>query len=236
LAIATAGFSMSAVGTALAANVRPDAGFGLFPRTPASQQTVQFVSYACDPDGRLSEQAWDLDDDGSFDDALGSKAARSYAPGSHRVKLRVTDRRGKSAVRERIFEVSPDTYVDPFPSPTPLLSPFPFVRLSGSVSGTLTRIGVLSVRAPVCSKAKVLCKGQGCRRKRVTKLVGRKPARFRAIERSFLAAGATIKVFVTKRDRIGKYTRFRFRAGKAPSRVDRCLRFGAKRGVRCPSS
>jgi hypothetical protein len=74
--------------------------------------------------------------------------------------------------------------------------------------------------------------GRGCPWRRPTKLTGRRPTRFRAIRR--LLAGATTRVLVSKRDRIGKYTRFRTRASKAPKRMDCCLRFGAIRGSPCP--
>jgi hypothetical protein len=234
LAIATGGVLFACATPAFAANARPDAGFGFFPRDPVSGQTVRFVSYACDPDGTLAEQRWDLDGDGSFDDATGSNAFTSFSGGLHPVRLRVTDRRGLTATRARVVDVEPGSpdYVLPQPFNPPLLSPFPFVRLSGSVSGPRTRINVLSVRAPVCSRVTVLCRGEGCPWRRHTKLAGRRPTRFRAIRR--LLAGATIRVLVSKRDRIGKYTRFRTRANKAPKRVDRCLRFGATRGSPCP--
>ena len=235
LTIATIGAVLACAGGAAAANDRPDAGFGLFPPNPVSGQTVRFVSYACDPDGKLAKQAWDLDDDGSFDDALGRKPSTSFAAGRHRVRLRVTNRQGVTATRSRIVDVAPGSpdYVDPFSFEPPLLSPFPVVRLSGSVSGARTRINVLSVRAPVCSKATVLCTGEDCPFRRSTKLTGRGPTRFPGAQRGLLA-GNTVKVIVTKRDRIGKFTSFRLRANRAPKRLDRCARFGSSRGIRCP--
>ena len=55
-------------------------------------------------------------------------------------------------------------------------------------------------------------------------------------DRKRLRAGATLELLVSKRDRIGKYTRFRIRRGRAPQRFDTCLRFGATRGTRCPAA
>lgn len=235
LTIATAGAMVAWGGTELAAGSRPDANFGFFPRGPESGQTVRFVSYACDPDGKLVEQAWDLDADGSFDDARGAKASTTFPPGRHRVTLRVANRQGVTATRSRIVDVELGSrYTDPWLSNSPpLLSPFPVVRLSGSVTGALTRITVLSVRAPVCSRATVLCKGDECPFRRSSKLTGRGAARFPAVQRS-LPAGSTVTVVVTKRDRIGKLTRFRFRANRSPKRLDRCVRFGSTRGISCP--
>jgi hypothetical protein len=236
LAIATGGALFACATPAFGANARPDANFGFFPREPVSGQTVQFVSYACDPDGKLAEQAWDLDGDGSFDDALGSRPFTSFTEGLHGVALRVTNKQGVTARRSRVIDVGqgPVDYVLPEPFEPPLLSPFPFVRLSGTVIGPRTRISVLSVRAPVCSRVTILCRGEGCPWRRRTKLARRGPTRFRDIQRRIFA-GATIKVLVTKRDRIGKYTRFRLRANRAPKRRDRCLRFGSTRGIPCPS-
>ena len=234
-AISTVGLVLACATSALGANARPDANFGFAPRDPVSGQTVRFVSYACDPDGQLAAQAWDLDDDRSFDDAFGSNPFASFSPGPHRVRLRVTNRQGVTATRARTVDVKPGSvnYVDPLPVDPPLLSPFPSVRLSGSVTGARTRVHVLSVRAPVCSRATVLCLGEDCPFRRLTKFTSRGPTRFRAAKRTLLA-GTTIKVLVTKRDRIGKLTRFDFRANKAPKRLDRCLRSGPTRGIRCP--
>ena len=225
----------AAASTALAANTRPDASFGAFPREPVSGQTVRFVSYACDPDGQLTEQAWDLDGDGTFDDAFGSSASRAFQAGSRRVGLRVTDNDGATVLRTRTLEVAPGSpeYVLPRPFRPPLLSPFPVVRLAGRLTETGVRIRRLTVRAPVCSRVRVRCRGQGCPRGRVRKVAGRKTLRFRRLERNF-AAGVVLEVFVRKQDRIGKYTRFRVRLGRSPVRRDRCLRFEDARGTRCP--
>jgi len=225
---------LAGAGAAFAASARPDANFGFFPRDPESGQTVRFVSYACDPDGKLDEQAWDLDADGSFDDARGARASTTFPAGRHKVALRVANRQGVTATRSRIVDVAEGSeYTDPLLFDPPLLSPFPVVRLSGSVTGALTRITVLSVRAPVCSRATVLCTGETCPFRRSSKLTGRGATRFPAVQRR-LVAGSAVKVVVTKRDRIGKLTRFRFRANRSPKRLDRCVRFGSTRGSSCP--
>jgi hypothetical protein len=219
-----------------APNERPDATFSALPAEPVAGQVVRFVSYGCDPDGRLREQAWDLDGDGLFDDAFGPSASRSFPTGSPRVGLRVTDDEGVVAVRRRTLDVAPGRpdYVLPRLSRTPLLSPFPIVRLVGSVTLFGTSIERLTVRsAPVCSRITVRCRGEGCPWRRTTRVMARRPVRFRALERT-LAAGVVIEVLVRKRDRIGKYTRFRLREGRAPARRDLCLRFEDRRGTPCP--
>jgi hypothetical protein len=225
----------SAASTA-AANDRPDATFAAFPTEPVAGETVSFTSYACDPDGRLTEQAWDLDGDGIFNDSFGRSASRTFASGSRTVGLRVTDNEGQVAIRRRTLDVArgqPD-YVLPRPRRTPLLSPFPIVRLAGSVTAGSVRIRRLTVRAPVCSRVTVRCRGESCPLRRSTRVMGRKAMRFRAFER-VVTAGTVLEVLVRKRDRIGKYTRLRMREGRSPARQDLCLRFDSNRGTRCPS-
>ena len=226
----------AAASAAAGANQAPDAGFAAVPGEPFSGETVRFVSYGCDPDGRLTEQAWDLDGDGGFDDAFGPEASRAFSGGDRLVALRVTDDEGRATIRRRILNVAPGRpdYVLPRPRRIPLLSPFPIVRVAGSVTAGSVRIRRLIVRAPVCSRVTVRCRGESCPFRRSTRVMGRRAMRFRALER-VLAPGTVLEVLVRKRDRIGKYTRLRLREGRPPARQDLCLRFDANRGTRCPS-
>src|SRR5829696_4535953 len=77
-------------------NRAPVACFGQAPDAPLSGATVTLDS-ACsaDPDGTIASRAWDLDDDGAYDDGTGATASRSWpAPGSYIVRLRVVDKFG----------------------------------------------------------------------------------------------------------------------------------------------
>jgi hypothetical protein len=225
-----------AAANAGAPNERPDATFVALPDEPVAGQMVSFVSYACDPDGRLREQAWDLDGDGIFDDSSGPSASRTFASGSRTIGLRVVDNEGQVAIRRRTLDIAPGQpdYVLPRARRIPLLSPFPIVRAAGSVSFAGVRFRRLTVRAPICSRVTVRCRGEDCPIRRSTRIMGRKAVRFRAFER-ILAPGTVLEVLVRKRDRIGKYTRFLVREGRPPARQDLCLRFDANRGTRCPS-
>jgi hypothetical protein len=234
-----AALALLAVGSApaSAANVRPDASFGVFPSDPVSGETVRFVSYACDPDGSLAELAWDLDNDGSWDDAVGRAAQRAFPTGSHWVSLRATDSSGAQSVKPRLVSVVPGSleYVTPRLFTPPLLSPFPVVRLAGRLTEAGARIDLLTVRAPVCSRVTVRCRGTRCPVRRVTRLMGRKLLHIRRFEGRSLRAGTRLEILVTKRDRVGKYTRFRIRRERPPLRFDTCLRFRATTGSACPA-
>jgi hypothetical protein len=48
------------------------------------------------------------------------------------------------------------------------------------------------------------------------------------------AAGPVLEVTVTRRGFVGKFSRFRFRAGNVPRRQDLCLAPGAAKPTRCP--
>jgi large repetitive protein len=79
-------------------NTPPVAG-GIFisPEFPIKNQPIQFTSTAGDPDGDALSYAWDLDNDGQFDDSTSPSPTTSFATtGEKTVGLRVTDAGGVS--------------------------------------------------------------------------------------------------------------------------------------------
>jgi hypothetical protein len=220
--------------SAFAADEPPDASFAFFPSDPVSGEPVHFVSYACDPDGSLIEQAWDFNGDG-ITDASGTDVTTSFAAGSHAVSLRATPKVGLPVVRTQTVGVAPGSpqYVLPHPFDPPLLNPFPIVRMVGRFTETGVRVRFLSVRAPVCSRATVSCRGRGCPFRKRSQLVGRHASRIRPLAGKRLRAGVRLTVLVRKRDRVGKFTRFQIRRDRPPRRVDRCVRFGETTPIPC---
>jgi hypothetical protein len=81
-----------------AGNQAPNAVASANPTTGAAPLTVQFsASGSTDPNaGDTLSYAWDLDDDGAFDDSTAVNPTRSYAAGTHIARLRVTDQGGLS--------------------------------------------------------------------------------------------------------------------------------------------
>jgi hypothetical protein len=213
-------------------------------------EEVTFVSYSDDPDGHITEQAWDINGDGIFDDATGPLVPRRFSTvGQRTVTLRVTDDRGAAStlsltilVREQppagATGPSPPPTRQPLIGPTPLprmLSPFPIVRLVGSVTELGTEIRLLAVRAPKGARALVRCLGRGCPVKRAKKVAGRDPVRF-GVLKGLMPAGVVLEVLVHRSDSIGKFTRFKLRQNRRPQRSDGCLWPGTTRMAPCPEA
>ena len=215
-------------------NRSPVAAFTFYPRQPVAGGEVEFVSTSSDPDGPIATHAWDLDGDGLFDDASGVSVRYSFStPGFRTVRLRVTDSRGGSDVEVRTVLIAPPLI---FASPLGLMSPFPVVRIVGRSIPSGAQIRLLVVRnAPRGAKVTVRCRGEGCRRGRQVKYVRSGRARFRAFERR-MRAGTRIKIFVTQRGKIGKYTAFRIRRTRRPLRRDLCVATSRSQPRACPSS
>ena len=125
-------------------NAPPEVAFTVSPGEPLAGEQVTLVSTSEDAEGRLVEQAWDLDGDGDFDDASGASVSGMFtSAGRHSVALRVTDADGASSTRARAITVRapdrPSTGTGAGPEVTPpapfmkLMSPFPVVRLAGEV-------------------------------------------------------------------------------------------------------
>lgn len=186
-------------------------------------------------------------------------AAAPLADGAYVFHVRATDGAGNQTAVTRAFTVdtvpdapAPETpRADPAPPLTPapakpqLMSPFPLVRISGTLTATGARIRLLTVRAPRGALVRVTvspacsAKRRAARRCRVLQAAGtvgrREVIGFRSVERAY-RSGTVIVVRVWSADRIGKYTRFTIVRGKAPRRVDQCLVPAATRGSRCPSA
>ena len=123
------------------------------------------------------------------------------------------------------------------PAPQPkrptMMRPFPVVRIAGVVLSRGALVKVLSVKAARGARVVVRCHGRGCPVGTVARSSVAPLVRFHRFERR-LPAGVRLELFVRKKSRIGKYTRFLIRAGRPPARMDRCLMPGRARPVRCP--
>jgi hypothetical protein len=220
-------------------NRPPLAAFMFSPPAPYTGDVVVVSSTSTDPDGPIINQAWDLDNDGAFDDGTSGIARLSFSrAGSYTVRLLVTDRDGATSIASHVINVTT--------RPFKLLSPFPIVRVIATVADGGTRFRQVSVVAPAGSKVKLRCRGRRCPFRAVSHSasVRARPnplartsavVRIRRLRNRILGPGTVLQVWVTKGNRIGKYTRFRVRRHKPPRRADRCVLPGAKLPSRCPS-
>jgi len=111
------------------------------------------------------------------------------------------------------------------------IKPFPVIRIAGRFKGTRTTLTRVTVRTPRGTRVRIRCSGKGCAFKR--KAVGARLISLRSLRRAYRPK-AKIEIRVTKAGKIGKYTSVRTRRGKAPVRIDRCLKPGKTKPVRCP--
>jgi len=84
--------------SATTSSVRPDA-------------PVTFFDVSQDADDGIAARAWDLDDDGEFDDGSAATASRSFSElGNARIALRVTDKSGATSVQRLTVEVHSENF------------------------------------------------------------------------------------------------------------------------------
>jgi PKD repeat protein len=221
----------------------PVASFTYAPTAPTINQPVLFSSTSSDPDGTLVEQVWDLNGDGNYDNGGGATALRAFPDaGNYVVGLRVTDDAGLVSFDSRTLTVlpAPGTTVTTLKSGLRVLSPFPVVRVAGRITRRGTRVRLVRVKAPVRTKVTVRCRGRSCPFKKQVRTVPKRGSRVavsvrvRRLER-LLLPGVRVRVYVTKRGIVGKYTKFRFRAGKPPVRTDSCIMPGSWSPAECPA-
>jgi len=253
LVTGTRGGEAVATGT-VTVNGPPSASF-TYSSSPLSGDLVYFFSTSIDADGFIKSQAWDLDNDGQFDDGANTLAFRTFeTPGRQTVRLRVVDNGGAAQTASADVTVgerfSPVTAVPAgkLAAGLRLLSPFPVVRISGVVTRAGIRVRLLAINAPAGAKISIRCRARGCPFRRRSRLIASRAStasgwarvsrmiRFRRFKGRLLRPGTIVQVFVTKPGTIGKYTRLRVRRARLPARADRCLVPGAARPVRCPPS
>jgi hypothetical protein len=237
-------------------NRPPSASIAAIPNNPVAGQPITFFSTSTDSDGSIKRQSWDLDGDGQFDDSSDVYVEKTFPrAGAYIVGLAVTDDSNVSAtsrITVIVADAAPGGLIVERSGQPPgsasalrLMAPFPIVRMSGLVRRHGIKLRLLSVSAPPGASIAFRCRGRGCpfhRRSRVVKptkgsdtSAGAGVVRIRRFGHRLLRAGAVLKVLVSSPGSVGKYTRFRIRRGRVPSRQDRCLPPGGRDPISCPS-
>lgn len=214
----------------------PNASFTWVPAQPAVGQSVSFVSKSTDASSAITGYGWDFLGAGPFAGG-GQVATTSFTtPGSHTVRLQVSDANGLSSIATQTVQVAPQVLT--------LMQPFPIVRIAGAETAGGVRIRLLSVQAPPAAKIAVSCKGRSCKTKsesRVVTAASKAKSKTGAVTLSFprfqrsLKAGTVLQIRVSRAGQIGKFTSFTIRRGKLPVRVDACLRPPSTSPSPCPS-
>jgi len=221
----------------------PVASFTVAPAAPVVHQPVLFTSTSSDPDGTLTEQVWDLNGDGNYDNGGGVTALRAFAgAGSFVVGLRVTDDAGLVSFDSQTVTVAapPATAGAEERSELRLLSPFPVVRIAGRITRRGTRVRLVRVKAPAGTKVSIRCTGRSCPFRKHVRTVRRGARSHGAVSmrvqrlQRLLLPGVRVRVYMTKRGVVGKFTSFRFRAGNGPVRTDSCVMPGSWTPADCP--
>ena len=221
-------------------NALPVAQFAFSPLAPVVGETVTFQSFSIDPDGSIAGQAWDVGNDGTVE-GTAATLSMGLPQGSHTVALTVADNNGAASTVTRTVTVGPaPAGTAPLPTTTPpakpsLMSPFPIVRIAGTVLPRGARVRTLEVRTSIGSRITVRCAGRSCPFARANRVANARLVRFRGV-RGFLRAGVTLSISVRKTGQIGKFTRFVIRAGRVPKRTDLCLMPGRSTPSACPES
>jgi hypothetical protein len=204
---------------------------------------------------------WDFDrDPRHVFERQGASVAHVYTtPGEKQVSMRVLKQGKIKAVVTKTIYVNParvepvaGPYTDPPPAPvapsptragdpavvdgaTPLMMPFPSVRIAGQLLPWGARVRLLTVTAPPGAVVTARCRGEGCPLRSLRRRSRAQPVRIRGLERR-LVAGIRVEILVRQHGFVGKYTRFRIRNGvRPPLRDDRCLLPGRRTPVYCSS-
>jgi hypothetical protein len=211
----------------------PTASFRWFPPLPQTGEPVSLVSSSSDAASPITALAWSLASTDPFENG-GTVLTTSFStPGPHAVRLRATNALGLASVATETIEV--------LARATPLMQPFPVVRIAGSYNARGVKLRLLRVQQmPADARVTVRCKGHGCPLKSASRLAvsnGHSVAQieFKRFER-WLPAGVSLEILVSAQGEIGKYTRFRVRRAKPPERVDMCLEAMGTKPLACPDS
>ncbi len=222
----------AALARAPVAHAAPATSFLWFPGSPHTGETVSFASISTDLTSPILAFSWDLQGDGRFAEGGPLASATFASPGEHLVRLRVSAADGSSSVAEEEIPVSS-------PVPEPML-PSPIVRIVGSATRSGTAVQLLSVEAPPGAQIALECHGGSCPVHYAVQStrasgVGTATLGFRRLQKHTLKPGTVLEVRVSQSGRLGKYTRFVMRRGRAPARLDECLEPGGIAPTPCPA-
>jgi PKD repeat protein len=208
-------------------NAPPRASFTVRPSKPVEGQDITFLSTSSDAEGPLAQQAWDLDNDGKYDDGSGAVAStKKLKKGTHQVHLRVTDSKGATSIATVPVKVGRKP-----------LSPAPDILTTYGWSPRSwgTRILYLYVEVPKRTNVRIRCSGHGCPSGKFLKRSGKRATTLRFTKfAGSLHSGARVTVIGWRSGSLAEYFMLKVRGGnKAPLKVKRCKALTAKKYHSC---
>jgi PKD repeat protein len=211
-------------------NAPPQASFTVAPAKPKEGREVTFASTSGDPDGALSKQEWDLDNDGTFERTGAVVSTTKLKAGTRTVNLRVTDAKGAQVAASKPVQVAKRDLKPPANIDTAILS-------------SLKRGGIavldFTVTVPKSTSVAVTCKGSGCPRGTFRKKARKKKAAlgFPQLEDRRLGGGAKINVIFKRPGYITGWDTITIRrTGRDRTVIREGCKFSAaqKKQKRCP--
>jgi hypothetical protein len=194
---------------------------------PKQGQEITFLSTSTDAEGPIAKQAWDLDNDGKFDDGSGAVASTTkLKKGTHQVRLQVTDSKGATDTASVPVKVA---------APPPNAPPDTTKTLGFAPRSWGIKVVALYVRVPSRTTVRVVCSGHGCPSGKVLKRSGKKRAvlRFSSFQGN-LRGGSKITVISSRKNSIAEYFTYKVRSGyKEPVKLKRCKAPGSKKYRAC---
>jgi YD repeat-containing protein len=211
-------------------NAPPQAAFTVSPSKPKEGREVTFASTSGDPDGALSKQEWDLNNDGKFERTGAVVSTTKLKAGTRTVNLRVTDAKGAQVTASKPVQVAKRDLKPPSNIDTAILA----ALKSGGIA-----VLDFTVTVPKSTSVAVTCKGRGCPRGTFRKKSRQKKAAldFRQLEGRRLWGGAKINVIFKRSGYISGWDIITIRrTGKDRTVIREGCKFSSaqKKQKRCP--
>jgi hypothetical protein len=203
----------------------PQPSFVWAPEHPQVNEPTLFASTSIDRFSPIRSYEWDFTGTG-FKPGAATLHMAFTTPADHIVRLRVRAADGLSSIAVATVHMS---------SPPPgVLSPFPVIRIVGTLVRSGVRVRLLTVHAPIGSAIVASCLPvRHCPIRPARRQTRHAVERLRSFDR-LIPAGAKIAIRVSKAGFIGAYTSFIVRHHRLPLRHDLCLNRGGTQPIPCP--
>jgi len=135
--------SLALLGLPAAAQAAPPVGcFTVSPSSPLTNETTTLNSSCSTDDRGITSRAWDLDNDGQFDDGTATSVTKTWpAAGTYTVRLRVADAGGENDIESKTVTVRNRAPIVTFtisPTSAPTGTVVNFTSTSADPDGTIT--------------------------------------------------------------------------------------------------